>query len=331
MAADLPDLIGRIRASPGVRGKSAIGLVSEIFQSTDWLAGPGDDGAVVHDSGSCLVVGGEAILPSFVAADPYGAGIAAMITNVNDLAAMGAWPLALVDTVTGTEPVARRVLEGMHWASGLYRVPVVGGHLTITDGPPALSAFGLGRADRPLSAQYTAAGQTLVVACCLEGQMRADYPFFPSFEERGELLGDDVRLLAEAAAGGWVAAAKDVSMAGLVGSLAMLLECNRLGVVLDLDGLPVPAGVTLERWLLCFPCYAFLLCVPPERESECLRAFAGRGLAAAPVGTLDDTGELRLSSGGKAATAFDLSRESVTNLSGPARQPASRQACGRPG
>ena len=326
MAADLPDLIERIRLSPGVQGKSAIGLVSEIFQSTDWLAGPGDDGAVVHDSGVCLVVGGEAILPSFVAADPYGAGIAAMITNVNDLAAMGAWPLALVDTVTGPEPVARRVLEGMRWASGLYRVPVVGGHLTITDGPPALSAFGLGRADRPLSAQYAAAGQTLVLACCLEGQMRADYPFFPSFDERGELLAGDVRLLAKAASGGWVTAAKDVSMAGLVGSLAMLLECNSLGVVLDLDGLPIPDGVTLERWLLCFPCYAFLLCVQPEREAECLRAFADRGLTAATVGTLDGTGELRLGSGGKVATAFDLSRESVTNLSQPTGPTTRRQA-----
>jgi selenophosphate synthetase-related protein len=89
--------------------------------------------------------------------------------------------------------------------------------------------------------------------------------------------------------------------------------------------------VTLERWLLCFPCYAFLLCVPPERESECLRAFADRGLAAAPVGTLNDTGELRLSSGGKAATAFDLSRESVTNLACPAGQPIRRQAHGQQG
>src|SRR5712691_1262644 len=120
MPADLPELIERIRTSPGVRGKSAIGLVSEVFQNTDWLAGPGDDGAVVRDSGRSLVVGGEAILPAFVAADPYGAGIAAVTTNVNDLAAMGASPLALVDTVTGPEPVARRVLEGMQWASGLY-------------------------------------------------------------------------------------------------------------------------------------------------------------------------------------------------------------------
>jgi uncharacterized protein len=317
MAADLHCLIERIRTSPGVRGKSAIGMVSEIFQSTDWLAGPGDDGAVVHDGGLSLVVGGEAILPSFVAADPHGAGIAAVTTNVNDLAAMGAWPLGLVDTVTGPEPLARQVLEGMRWASGLYRVPVVGGHLTITDGAPSLSAFGLGRADRPLSARFAAPGQTLMLACCLEGQMRKDYPFFPSFDERGEQLADDVRLLAEIASRGLVTAAKDVSMAGLVGSLAMLLECNRLGVLLDLDALPVPAGVELERWIMCFPCYAFLLCVPPRREAECVRAFAERGLAAAPVGTLDGTGQLRLRSGGQVATAFDLGRESVTNLCRP--------------
>ena len=321
MPADLPDLVKLIRASPGLRSKSAIGLVSEIFASADWLSGPGDDGAVVRDAGVSLVVGGEAILPAFVASDPYGAGIAAVLTNVNDLAAMGAWPLAVVDTVTGPEPVARRLLEGMCWASGLYRVPVVGGHLTITDGVPALSAFGLGRTERPLSARSAAPGQTLVFAACLDGQMRADFPFFPSFDQRGALLADDVRLLAEVASRGLAAAAKDVSMAGLVGSLAMLLECNRLGVVLDLDALPVPAGVGLDRWLICFPCYAFLLCVPPERVGECLRAFTDRGLTAAPVGTLDGTGQLKVGSDGRAETVFDLHRESVTNLRRPSGAP----------
>ena len=323
MPADLPELIDRVRTHPGVAAKAEIGLVSDVFGSTDWLAGPGDDGAVVPAAGTSLVVGGEAILPSFVAADPYGAGIAAVITNVNDLAAMGAWPLALVDTVTGPRPVIQQVLEGMRWASGLYRVPVVGGHLTITAGPPGLSAFGLGQADRPLAARAAEPGQSLVVACCVEGRMRADFPFFPSFEERGELLAGDVRLLAEGARDGWVTAAKDVSMAGLVGSLAMLLECNRLGVTLDLDALPVPAGVSLAQWLCCFPCFAFLLCVPAGEEARCLRAFAGRGLAAAVAGTLDDTGLLRLRHAGQVATAFDLGTESVTNLTRSAATPTS--------
>ena len=315
---DLQALARTVRAHPGVAAKAEIGLVSEVFQSTDWLAGPGDDGAVVAEAGVSLVVGGEAILPAFVAADPYGAGVAAVTTNLNDLAAMGAWPLALVDTVTGPRAIIRRVLEGMRWASGLYQVPVVGGHLTVTEGPPGLAAFGLGRADRPRSAQSAQPGQSLLVGCCVEGQMRPDFPFFRSFDERGGELAGDVRLLAEGAAAGWVVAAKDVSMAGLLGSLAMLLECNKLGVCLDLDALPVPAGVTVEQWVTCFPCLAFLLCVPPGREAECVQAFGRRGLAAAQVGTLDDTGALRMSSAGRTQIVFDLSRESVTNLERPA-------------
>jgi uncharacterized protein len=318
MPVDVSALVEVVRSHPGVTAKSEIGLVSEVFESTDWLAGPGDDGAVVTEAGMSLVVGGEAILPSFAAADPYGAGVAAVTTNLNDLAAMGAWPLALVDTVTGQRAVIQQVLEGMRWAAGLYQVPVVGGHLTVTDGHPALSAFGLGRADRPLSAQSAEEGQSLVVGCCIEGRMRADFPFFPSFDERGERLAGDVRLLAEGASRGWVTAAKDVSMAGLVGSLAMLLECNRLGVTLDLDAVPVPPGVSLEQWITCFPCFAFLLCVPAGLEGECLRAFADRGLAAAVAGTLDGTGRLRLCSAGRVATAFDLATESVTNLARPA-------------
>jgi selenophosphate synthetase-related protein len=318
MAEDIGALVEAVRAHPGLRGKAEIGLVREVFGDSDWQSGPGDDGAVVMNEGTALVVGGEAILPAFVAADPYGAGVAAVTTNLNDLAAMGAWPLALVDTVTGPREVVRPVLEGMRWAAGLYDVPVVGGHLTGTAGPPSLSAFGLGRADRPLSARAAAPGQSLVVAACLDGKMRADFPFFPSFDERGDRLAGDVRLLAEGASAGWVAAAKDVSMAGLVGSLAMLLECNRLGATLDLDALPLPAGVTLRQWLLCFPCFAFLLCVPGGAEGECQRAFAGRGLTAAVAGVLDGTGELRLRQDGRSDVAFDLNRESVTGLAAPA-------------
>src|SRR5918996_2202418 len=165
--AVLETVVEAVRAHPGLRNKAPIGLVAEVLGPADWLAGRGDDGAVVVDKEATMVVGGESIWPPFLEADPFGAGVAAVLANVNDLAAMGARPLAIVDTVAGPEPVARRVLEGMRHASALYQVPVVGGHLTIRDGPPALSAFGLGRADGPvLSARNAAPGQSLLVACC---------------------------------------------------------------------------------------------------------------------------------------------------------------------
>ncbi|GAA2566831.1 AIR synthase related protein [Pseudonocardia hydrocarbonoxydans] len=312
--AALEDLVERLRAHPGLRGKAAIGLVSEVLGASDWLGGPGDDGAVVEAFGGSVVACGEAMWPPFVRADPFGAGFAAVLTNVNDLAAMGAVPLGIVDTIVADAATARRVLEGMRRACALLRVPVVGGHLTEHDGEPAVSAFGVGAATHPLSVTRMAAGQVLVAAYALDGTMRPDFPFFPAFDARGERCAGDVRLLAEVAAAGSCVAAKDISMAGFAGSLAMLLEQGRFGVTVDLGALPVPDGVDLAAWLTCFPSFGFLLCAPAGREDELVAAFTGRGLHAAALGVLDDSGRLDLRLGQARATVFDVGADAVTGL-----------------
>ena len=113
----------------------------------------------------------------------------------------------------------------MRYAAGLYDVPIVGGHLTHSADRLALSAFAVGRCPGPpLAATRCGRASASALLGCLEGKMRPDFPFFPSFDERGDRLAGDVRLLADLAGDGAVEAAKDVSMAGLFGSLAMLLE-----------------------------------------------------------------------------------------------------------
>jgi selenophosphate synthetase-related protein len=261
-----------------------------------------------------VIACGEALLPAFVAADPYGAGIAAVLANVNDLAAMGATPVAIVDTIVGSPELAREALRGMKDACEWYDVTLVGGHLTVYDGPPALSAFGVGHATAVLSTTHVAGGQSLVVAACTQGKMRADFPFFRSFDERSTQLACDVRVLASVASSGACVAAKDISMAGLVGSLAMLLEWSRLGVTVDLEQLPHPPGVAMKDWLTCFPAYGFLLCVPQGREADCLAPFHARGLDAAVVGMINKSGLLALRSGEVEVTVLDLTRNSVTGL-----------------
>lgn len=311
------DLAALVRSHPGLRGKAAIGLVREVLGPTDWLTGPGDDAAVVADCGGrTILAGGEALWPPLVAADPFGAGVAAVLTNVNDLAAMGARPKVILDTVIADASVAREVLGGIAYAARLYDVRVAGGHLTVRDGQPAVSAFGVGEAIAVLSTQHVAPGLDLLLACCLEGTMRADFPFFTSLEERGDRLASDVLTLAATAEAGEAVAAKDVSMAGLVGSLAMLLESRGAGATVDLEALPRPARVDLGQWLVCFPAFAFLLCVPPERVEACAARFHARGLACARIATLDDTGLVRLRGGAEVATVLDLTKEPVTGLRG---------------
>jgi uncharacterized protein len=315
-AIDLDTLATGLRTSPALRAKRGIGLVGEILGTGNWVHGPGDDGAVVpgEPDATQVIACGEALLPAFVAGDPYGAGLAAVLTNVNDLAAMGATPLAIVDTIVADETTAREALRGMRTGGRIYDVPLIGGHLTRHDGAPALSAFGVGRARRVLSVTNVSPGQALIVASCIDGTMRADFPFYASFDQRGDELGADVRVLVRVAESGACVAAKDVSMAGLIGSLAMLLEWSRAGVTVDLDAVPRPPDVALPAWLTCFPAFAFLLCAPPGRELECVRAFTDRDLAAAIVGRLDDTGVLAIRQGGRYADVLDLRVTSVTGL-----------------
>ena len=223
--ADLDRLVAAVRSHRGLQAKQSIRAVRGVVDNLDALTGPGDDGAVVPlDPGAKLVVCGEAVHPPFVAADPHAAGIAAVLANINDLAAMGAVPAAIVNTVTAPAPVAAQCLRGMADAAAMYDVPVVGGHISTHDGEPALSAFAVGSAQRVLSATNARAGQRLVFACCLDGRMRDDFDFFTTLAAQGPRLAADVRLLAEAARTQVASAAKDVSMAGVIGSLAMLLE-----------------------------------------------------------------------------------------------------------
>jgi uncharacterized protein len=321
-ATELEELAGFLRSHPALRAKSEIKLVSDVLGVQSWVNGPGDDGAVVTRPGSATVGGvadqviacGEALLPTFVAADPYGAGVAAVLANVNDLAAMGALPLAIVDTIIGSPELAREALRGMKDACGWYDVALAGGHLTLHDGAPAVSAFGVGRAAAVLSTTNVAAGQSLVVAACTTGAMRTDFPFFRSFAERADKMAEDVRVLASVAAAGACVAAKDVSMAGLVGSLAMLLEWSRLGVTVDLQRLPRPVDVSMQEWLTCFPAYAFLLCTPSGREDDCVAVFHERGLEAAAVGVVDESGIVALQSEGRRAAVIDLTVTRVTGL-----------------
>ena len=300
----------------GRLSKQALRHVTDAFGATDWITGPGDDTAVVAATHGTLLAAGEAMYPPFIATDPFGAGVGAVVANVNDVAAMGGRPLAIVDTVVAPAPIAQTVLSGLHHAAELYGVPVVGGHLTLSEGPPALSAFVVGEVTTPLLASNAAPGQSLLLAACLDGQVRGDFPFFPSHRERGDLVRGDVEVLPALAEGGDVVAAKDVSMAGLLGTLAMLLQPTGSGATVLLDHLPRPAGVPLGTWLGVFPSYAFLLCAPPARVERCLTAFAARGLACAEVGTIDGTGALRVRLGDGEATLLDDTCSSGTGLQG---------------
>jgi selenophosphate synthetase-related protein len=307
--SELAHLAAAVRAAPGLRAKRELALLEGHGFASD-----GDDAALVAHGDGQLVLCGEAIAPALLAADPFAAGAAAVATNVADVRAMGGRPLALVDTLVSPDrDHARKVLDGLAWAAQRLAVPVVGGHLTL-GAPAALSAFCTGSVTTPLRAAAARPGDVLLAAFCLQGSDRGhDPPIWSSLREREPAkLREDGEALVEVAERGLCHAARDVSMPGVAGSLLQLLELAGAGATLDVDRVPRPDGVALERWLVTFPSFGFVLAAAPEHVEAACAAFARRDLACAPCGTFDDSRVLRLAGGGESAEVWDLAAEPLT-------------------
>jgi uncharacterized protein len=319
---DVQVLAAAVRGSRALEAKRELRLVRRLH-----AVGDGDDGALVAHGGEWLVLCGEAILPSFVAAEPRAAGAAAVVTNVADVRAMGGRPLAILDMlVSPDEAHAELVLDGLTWAADLLGVEVVGGHLTL-GATPALSATCTGVARRPLRAGAARPGDVLLGAFALEGRyLTQEHAFFSSLYDRAPArLREDGEALAEVAEAGHCHAARDVSMPGAAGSLLQLLEPSACGATLDVDRLPRPPGVDVQRWLETFPSFGFLLAAAPERAEAACEAFRRRGLACEPCGAFDASRTLTLASGTQRATVWDLAAEPLTGL-GSWRSPSADAA-----
>ena len=222
----------------------------------------GDDGAPVP--GTDLVAACDAILPAMVERDPEWAGWCSVLVNVNDLSAMGASPIGLLDALGARDAsFAARVLSGLRKASAAYGVPVLGGH-TQLGVPAALSVTALGRAEAPVPGGGGRPGHEVRLMADLAGGWRRGYTG-KQWDSTTMRSADELRDQQTLVARMNPAAAKDVSMAGTIGTLGMLAEASGCGAELDVAAIPRPADALLADWLSCFPGFAMITADGPDR------------------------------------------------------------------
>ena len=277
----------------GVLARSLPRGLSDTTLSAGQGIGLGDDCAVIPDADGHLLFAIEGLVADFVAQMPWFAGYSAVMVNLSDVAAMGGRPLAVVDAIWSAGAAqAQPILEGMAAAAAAYGVPIVGGHSNhhATEGQLAVAV--LGRAQALLSSFAARPGHRLLMAADLRGQWEGAYPFWnASTTAPSARLRDDLALLPEIAEDGLCGAAKDISMAGVLGTALMLLECSGQGAHIVLSDLPCPSGHDMAqplsaflRWLQAFPSYGYLLAVAPAQVAEVQARFRARGLSCADIG-----------------------------------------------
>ncbi len=306
---NLTALATRLGASPGLVGKQDIALTVDALGIGGGSAiAVGDDAAAIPRGNGWTLLACEGMMSAFVRAMPWFAGWSGVMVNLSDIAAMGGRPSAVVNAFWAEGAAAAEpVLAGMRAASEAYAVPVVGGHSNLRATSAELAVAVLGEAHALLTSFDAMPGDVLIAAIDLRGTYHDPHPFFDAATKAPpERLRDDLTLLPKIAEARLSVAAKDISQGGVIGTAAMLAECSEVGVMIDLEAMPIPPGADLERWLVTFPSYGYLLAAKPENVETIARIFTRQDIAAAAIGKVDASRKLTINAGGNNALVRDL-------------------------
>ena len=321
-------LVETLRADRGLAHKRDIeGLLKDMSScslpgAASWL---GDDCAVISANDRKLLFAIEGFMNEFVAHDPWFAGWCGVMVNLSDIAAMGGRALAVVDALwSNGEQQGKEVIAGMMAASRAYGVPIVGGHSNTRTQQAQLAVAIIGEAKSVLSSYTATPGESLVMAVDLKGRYREPFNNWDAATSAppGHLK-SIMELMPTVAEKGLASSAKDISQAGLIGTVLMLIECSGIGPDAFLNDIPRPKDVPLERWLRTFPSFGYVLTCPVEREAELLQTFQSQGVAAAGIGNIRHGSQLNIVENRNTdslwATFWDIAAEPLMGIHGDIR------------
>lgn len=310
----LTALIAHLNQSLAILHKQDIQTAAHYLKSSPIPLG--DDCASIPDGEGYLLLASEGILPTFLETEPWFAGWCAVMVNVSDIAAMGGRAIAVVDTIwSQSTKISQPLWEGMQAAASAYKVPIVGGHSNCHSPYNALSVAILGRATHLISSFKAQPADILLAAIDFQGEFYQDFPFWNAATTADPVqLQKNLEILPFLAESGLCDAGKDISNGGIIGTLLMLLETSNCGAILDINSIPIPEGISWEKWLLSFPSYGFLLSVRPEKVTAVQACFHQKNLVCAVIGKVADTHQLVLKLGKESAVFWDLSTRSLTGF-----------------
>jgi len=312
---NLEQLVTQVREYRGITRKAPIFSVARRLLGTTKegvIASYGEDAAAIKSGGQVLLLAADGVLEDLVRTDPRWAGYCSVLVNVNDIAAMGGLPIAIVNVLSCRDDSVRSlIVEGMREASDKFGVPIVGGHLHPDTSYTAIDVAILGRTNRThlVLSSRARIGDDVIFAMDLDGRFTPGVPYSwdttskkSSREVRNRL--DVMHKLAPHLRSG-----KDISNPGSLGTLGMLLETSGKGAIVDIMSIPHPAGVNLVQWLTAYQGCGFVVTCRSSESKRVLRSFNEVGISATVCGRATGSGRLEVTLGAERAMLFDFSKD----------------------
>jgi thiamine-monophosphate kinase len=248
-------------------------LLSRLSLGKKVLYGPGDDCALVEtrDHQNLLVlkadcvVAGVHFLPT---ANALHVGWKAMMRPLSDFAATSAVPQSALITLIAPEKTTvewvERLYGGLSRAAKRFKVSIVGGEMSRTAGPVAISVSvaGFVERNRSVSRQGGKAGDDLFVTGRLGGALKQKHlQFVPRIVESRWLTRNFP-----------IHAMMDLSD-GLGADLPRLAKASRVGFAIELESLPLARGAKIDNAISEGEDYELLFAISRRERNRLLRSW----------------------------------------------------------
>lgn len=274
-----------------------------------------DSAAIGTESDEYVLLTTDGIVEDLCVNYPRAAGLNAVLANMMDIYAAGGTPTSFAVALSYSDPkIGEALLDGLITGSQIFRVPIVRGHTN----PSSSSTYVVGSATGKvmktnlLTAGGAESGNVLVLLFDKVGQRGESYKL--GWDSVTGRTSEDVVLrlsvMNELASEKLLTAAKDVSVAGVIGTAGMMLEYSGCGGTLNLDSLDSsrPSDIPLEDWVRMFISLGFLVATAESNLPDVKRITQAHGLSTTLFGQADDSKAVRLTLGKEERIFFDFSK-----------------------
>lgn len=311
--------ISRKFVLPGILAK----LREESYQGNTPHALGEDSAAIGTNSDEVILLTTDSIVEELSLNHPRAAGFNVVLANVMDIYAAGGTPTSFAVALSySDQDIGDELLQGLIEGSHTFRVPLVRGHTNTQASSTYVvgSATGTVKKSHLLTAGGAQDGDQLILIFDSEGKRGSSYTLgwdTVTHRESSQVI-NRLTVMVDLAQSGLVTAAKDVSVAGLVGTAGMMIEYSGMGGIVNLDYVTrtKPPTIDLQDWIRMFISLGFLLAAP-KSAYERIRSIAEKHeLSAVIIGSVDKLQALRLRMGDSEEILFDFSKGPILTPKG---------------
>ncbi len=272
---DFKALMKELQEFEGVTRKNSIGkvidLLSEAYNvSGDVIIDIGDDASAIDiGNNQAILIAADGIWGQIMNVNPYWAGYCSVLVNVNDIAAMGAKPIAMVNIMSiHHEEIYEDLLRGIKDGCLKFNVPMVGGHLhpDAENDSVGVAIVGIAQKDKLITSFDAKVGEKVIVAIDLDGKPHEMFAlnWDTTYDKDSKLVQNQITAVQYLAENDLVKAGKDISNPGILGTLEMLLEASGVGAIVNLEDIPINNKIPWNNWLKSYPGSGFVFTAKEE-------------------------------------------------------------------